>query len=140
VDLRSAVVADEQALEVMQPREGALDDPAHAAQSRSMPTVAAGDLRSDAASAQLTPLRPVVVGAVGGEALGSAVRPATAAAHRRHGVDERDQLGDVVAIAGRERPGERDAAGVDEEVVLGAGSGPVNWARARLGAPFFACT
>ncbi len=82
----------------------------------------------------------VVVAAVGDQARrvgGAAGRPA---AHRRHPVEQRDQLGDVVAVAAGDRPGERDPGRVDQEVVLGAGSGSINRARARRGAPFFACT
>jgi hypothetical protein len=44
VDLVAAVVADEQSLEVMQPGEGALDDPPHAAEPGSVLGLAAGDL------------------------------------------------------------------------------------------------
>ena len=52
----------------------------------------------------------VVVGAVGGQSVGPPAGPADVAADRRHRVDERDQLGDVVAVAAGEVPGERDAA------------------------------
>jgi hypothetical protein len=45
-----------------------------------------------------------------------------------------------VAVAARDRPGERDPGRVDQEMVLRSVSGPVNRARARFGAPFFACT
>jgi hypothetical protein len=45
-----------------------------------------------------------------------------------------------MAVPAGERPGERDPGGIDEEVVLGAVSGSINRARARRGAPFFACT
>jgi hypothetical protein len=82
----------------------------------------------------------VVIAAVGGDQPRSAARTANLPAHGRHSLDERDQLGDVVAVAARDRPGERDPAGVYEKVVLGAVSGSINRARARLGAPFFACT
>ena len=51
VDLVAAVVADEEPLEVMEPGEGALDDPAGAAEAGAVPGLAAGDLRFDAASA-----------------------------------------------------------------------------------------
>jgi hypothetical protein len=77
----------------------------------------------------------VVVGAIGGDAIWSSTRSADATANRRNAIDERDQLGDVVAIAARECPGERDPSGVDEEVVLRAVSGSINRARARRGAP-----
>jgi len=82
----------------------------------------------------------VVVAAICGHAVGPASRASNPAAHVWHSLDERDQLCDVVAVAAGERPGERDAAGVYEKVMLGAGSGSINRARARLGAPFFACT
>jgi hypothetical protein len=47
----------------------------------------------------------VVVAAVGGHPLGPAARPADATAYRRDPLEERDQLGDVVAVAARERVG-----------------------------------
>jgi hypothetical protein len=50
--------------------------------------------------------------------VGSAARAADGPPHRRDGVDERDQLGDVVAVAAGEREGERDAGLVDNQVVL----------------------
>jgi hypothetical protein len=49
-------------------------------------------------------------------------------------------LGDVVAVAAGDRPGERDPGRVYEQVMLRAVSGSINRARARRGAPFFACT
>src|SRR5206468_5327738 len=76
----------------------------------------------------------------GADTVRSAAGPADLATDRRHPVDERDQLGAVVAVAAGERPGEREPGRVNEKVVLGAVSGSINQARARLGAPFFACT
>jgi hypothetical protein len=49
-------------------------------------------------------------------------------------------LRDVVAVAARDRPSERQTARVYKEMMLRPGSGSINRARARLGAPFFACT
>ena len=51
MDLVAAVVAEEQSLEVVQPGEGPLDDPADAAQSGAVLGLAAGELRADAAPA-----------------------------------------------------------------------------------------
>jgi hypothetical protein len=82
----------------------------------------------------------VVVAAIGSQTRGPLARPADFAAHRRHTFEQRDELRDVVAVAARERPGERDPGRVYEKVMLGAVSGSVNRARARRGAPFFACT
>ena len=82
----------------------------------------------------------VVVAAVGGQPVGSAAWPADLAAHWRHTVEERDQLRDVMAVAAGDCPGKRDPRRVYEKVMLRAVSGSINRARARLGAPFFACT
>ena len=140
MDLVAAVVADEQSFELVQPGEGALDDPADAAEPGAVLGLAAGDLGLDPSGAEFAPVLVVVVAAVGGDPLGSAARAADLAAHRRDAFDERDQLGDVVAVAAGDRPGERDPGRVYEKVMLGAVSGSINRARARRGAPFFACT
>jgi hypothetical protein len=98
--------------------------------------LAARDLCADASSPQLAPVLVVVVAAVGEYSLGPTAWTSDAAAHRRHALDQRDELGYVVAVAARERPGERDPGGVDQKVVLGAVSGSINRAQARR-APLF---
>lgn len=140
MDLVAAVVADEQAFVVVQPGEGAFDDPADAAEAGAVLGLAAGDLRLDVARAEFAAVLVVVVAAISGDAVGPSARPADLAAHRRHALDQRDYLGDVVAVAAGDRPGERDPGRVDEKVMLRAASGSINRARARRGAPFFACT
>ena len=140
MDLVAAVVADEQPLELVQPGEGAFDDPADAAEAGAVLGPTAGDLRADTSASQLAPIFVVVVAAIGGHFGRPFARPAGLAAHRRHALDERDQLRDVVAVAAGDAPGERDPGRVYEKVMLGAGSGSINRARARRGAPFFACT
>src|SRR5215467_6170575 len=140
VHVVASVVTDEQPLVVVQPGEGALDDPADTTETGAVSALAAGDLRPDSTSAQLAPVLVVVVAAVGGDTLRAAARSADRAAHGRHSVDERHQLGHVVAVAARHRPGERDPGRVYEKVMLGARSGSINRARARRGAPFLACT
>ena len=134
------VGAQEESAAVVEPGEGAFDDPAVSAQAGAVLGLAAGDLGFDPALPELAAVLVVVVAAVAGQPVGAVAWPADLAAHRRDTLDERDQLRDVVAVATREPPGERDPRGVDEEVVLGARSAAVNWARARRAAPFFACT
>jgi hypothetical protein len=82
----------------------------------------------------------VVVATIGSDPQRATAGASDLAAYRWHSLEEREQLGDVVAVAARQGPGERDPARVYEKVVLGAGSGSINRARARRGAPFFACT
>lgn len=78
-----------------------------------------GDLGLDLARAELAPVLVVVVAAVGGDPLGASAWPADLAAYWRDALDERDELGDVVAVAARDRPGERDPGRVYEKVMLG---------------------
>lgn len=100
----------------------------------------ASDLGLDPAGTELAPVLVVVVAAVGGDPLGPSPWAADFAAHGWDALDERDELGDVVPVAAGNRPGERDPGRVYEKVMLRAVSGSVNRARARRGAPFFACT
>jgi len=140
VDVSAAVKADEQPFELVQPCEGALDHPAVAAESGAVLALSPCDLRSDAAPAKLASLRTVVVGAISGDPVGTPAGSADLATDGRNPLDQRHQLGYVVAVAARERPGERDPGRVDKQVMLGTVSGSINRARAPRGAPFFACT
>jgi hypothetical protein len=62
----------------------------------------------------------VVVAAIGEKQVGLLARP-SALASDRPGVEivqQRQELGDVVAVAAGQRDGQRDARGIDEQVVL----------------------
>jgi hypothetical protein len=65
VDFVAAVVADEEPLEVVEPGEGALDDPAGAAEPGAMLGLAACDLRLDPTVSELAAVGVVVVAAIG---------------------------------------------------------------------------
>jgi hypothetical protein len=56
-----------------------------------------------------------------------------------HPVEQLEQLGDVVAVAPGECPGEPDTASVYEQVVLAAATAAVDRAGTGFRAPFFAC-
>lgn len=62
---------------------------------------------------------------------GPARWPAAFAADRRDGLDQRDQLGDVVAVAAGGDCSEQDAVRLDHQVVLAAGLAPFH--RGRTG-------
>jgi hypothetical protein len=126
VEVGAAFVARAQPLEGVQPGEAALDHPAVSAEAGAVGDPAAGDPRGDAAGAQLAAVDVVVVAAVGEQLPGAPAGPAASAPDRRNGVDQRDELGDVVAVAAGEADGERDAAGVADQVVLGAGAPAVD--------------
>jgi hypothetical protein len=139
VDVVAAVGADQESAAVVEPGEGALDDPAVPAESGAVLGVAAGDHGFDAALPDEAAVLVVVVAAVGEQRLGSSPRAPDASAHRRDAVEQLDQLGDVVAVAAGQRPGERDTAAVYEEMVLAAPPAAIDRAGTRFRAPFFAC-
>jgi hypothetical protein len=64
----------------------------------------------------------VVVAAVGDHRVRASARPSNTASHRRHPVEQLEELGDVVAVAAGQPPAAIDRAGTG------------------LRAPFFACT
>jgi hypothetical protein len=98
VDVRAAFVAGAQAPVLVQPGECALDDPAFPAKSRAVRCVAFGDVRFDAASVEELSVWLGVVAAVGEESVRSAPWSAALASDGRDRLDERVQLGDVVAV------------------------------------------
>ena len=141
VDVGSAVVADEQSFELVQPGEGALDDPAVAAEPGAVLGLASCDLRCDAALAELAAATRRSRSrdrreTRSGRRRGRPTLPRTGGTRSRSGISW--------VLSWRLPPVSVQASGiprrVDEEVVLGAVSGSINRARARRGAPFFACT
>ena len=102
----------------------------YAAEAGAVLGLAAGDQRRDPALPEQAAVFVVVVAAIGDQPVGSSTRPADAAAHGRDAVEQRHQLGDVVAVAAGQRPGQRHPVAVGEEVVLRAAPAPVDRARA----------
>ena len=100
-----------------------------------MGCVAFGDERLDAAAAEFVPVGLRVVGAVGEEELRSASRSSAFAADRWDRLEEREQLGDVVAVGGGEEAGEGNPVCVGDQVVFAAGAAAVDGAGAGLFAP-----
>jgi hypothetical protein len=97
---------------------------------------ASGDVRDDAHGAQQTAVLVVVVAAVGVDSLWPAQGAATSAADRRDRLDERQELSDVVAVAAGESDSQRQPVRVADQVMLGAGPGTVDRARAGQVPPF----
>lgn len=128
-----AFVADPQPAEVVQVREAALDDPALRAQSGAVRDASLGNHRGDPARPQDAPVLLEVVAAVGEQPVGFLARPAELATDGPgvQLVQQRDELGDVVAVAARQCHRQRDAGRVDQQVVLAARAGTIDrgWPR-----------
>ena len=118
--------------------EGALHDPAHTSETGAVLGLPPCDERRDPQPAELLAVAVRVVAPVTDHARGLPFGSADGPGDRRHGRDKGKQLLDVIAVRAGQAPGERDPAGVDEKVVLGARTASVDRARARFGAPFLA--
>jgi hypothetical protein len=103
VQVRSYLGTCSQALELVQPSEGPLDDPAHLPEAGSVRGTAAGDLRRDTAGTQQSTVLVVVVAPVGEQPARSPAGPATTTADRWDRLDERHQLGDIVTVPAGQR-------------------------------------
>ena len=88
MDVVAAVGADEEAAAVVKPGEGALDDPAVAAEPGAVVGLAPRDDRLDAPLPDEAPVLVVVVAAVGDQRPRPAARAADAATDGRHAVEQ----------------------------------------------------
>lgn len=122
----------------MQVSEGTLDNPALSAESGAMFAAASRDQWLHAERAHEAAVFVVVVAAVTEHDIGAAPGPTALAPHGRHCLKQRDELGDVVAVAAGQGDGKRDAGGIGDQVVLAARPAPVDRASSRLEAPFSA--
>ena len=99
VNVVAAFPADAQAFHAVVPRDRALDDPSEHAQAGAVRLATAADVRADSLAPQRPPVLVVVVAAVAVQPRGA---PARASAPSRYGGDrlhQRQQLGDVIAVA-----------------------------------------
>jgi len=98
VDDGEALEAHAQSLEVVQPSNRSLDNPTGFAKTTAMRFTATGDLGGDAGGVKRLAIFVVVVAAITLDDAGLGQRTAAFAADRRNRLDQRQQLGDVVAI------------------------------------------
>ena len=138
MDVVVAVGADQEPAAVVEPGKGSFDDPTVAAETGAVLGLTAGDHRFDSPLPDQPPVLVVVVATVGDQPPRTTSWAADAAAHGRHAVEQFEQLRYVVAVAAGERPGQRDAAAVYEQVVLAAASAAIDGAGTCFRAPFFA--
>ncbi len=112
VGLGVAFVADVESVVLVEPGEGALDDPSPGAETGSVLCLSACDQWRNAERAYLSAVELVVVATVGDQvARASLGRPASSA-HRRDRLQQQQQLRAVVAVGAGECPGKRQTAAV----------------------------
>jgi len=124
----------------MQPGNGAFDDPAGDPQTTPMRHASPRQNGQDATRPQFSAVTIRVVGPIALNAFGAATRPADRAAHRRDGIQQRQQLGNVVAVGPRQRHSQWNAARIRHDVMFAAGPAFIGRIGPRLGPPFSART
>lgn len=83
-----------------------------------MVSATAGDHGLHASRPQLAAVLVVVIAAVREHPLGSSAWVSSPAAHRPDGVDQRQELGDIVAMSAREADRQRNTVRVGQQMVL----------------------
>lgn len=133
------VPADAESAELVQPTEGAFDDPADVPEAW-FTVSASGNLRSDAEPSQDGLKRAAVESLVGHEGVRLLRRPTRLSCHRR-GVDNQWQgRSDIVGIGRGDLDDQGDAVGVGQQAMLGAASAAIGGIRAGFCPPNGALT
>ncbi len=110
----------------------ALDDPADLAESTAVGLATPGDRSGDAGSMKRSTIPVVVACAVGIDPARLAQRSASTSPDTGNRLDQRQELGNVVAIRAGQDDCDRRTVGVDGDVVLGTGSRAIGGVRSCL--------
>jgi hypothetical protein len=140
VEVGAYLVADAEAFELVEPGEGPLDDPACLAQAGAVWDASAGDLGCDAAGPQDAAVLVVVVSAVGEQPAWSMPGAPAEPSDAGDRVQQRCQLGDVVAVSAGQGYGDGCAVPVNDQMVLAARPRAVDRRRSGVSPPFSALT
>ena len=98
MDVSTALVAHPQAAELAQPAQGALHHPAVDAQPAAVFRPATGQRWRDVARSQRLAMSLGIIGSIPIQTRRPTTGTAAAAAHRRHAIHQRQQLGYVMAV------------------------------------------
>ena len=120
VNIGATLVADPQPSVLMQPTDCAFHDPTKDPQTAAVFGIAPRDQRHDATLGEFLPMRVGIIRPIRQEFSRPLHGASNLAGNRWDGIYQRDQLGDIVAVAPCQRRGQRNAVGIGDEVMLGA--------------------
>src|SRR5713226_2123155 len=132
VNVGQPFVSNSESAKPMQPSDGALHHPAGLAQAAAVRGPAPCDLGLDTQGQERRTMRVGIVSTVSLHQLGLSPRSTALASNGRDGLNQRQQLGHVVAIGLGQNDRERNALRVDEEVMLRAGTTAIGWVRSSF--------
>jgi hypothetical protein len=128
-------VAQVEAAKPMQPRQRAFHNPPRATEPAAMRRAALRELGIDPAAMQRVAVRLRIVAPVALNQRRFARGATRTAAERRNRVDQRQQLGDVVAVGGGQDRRQRDASRLGENVVFRPRLTAIGWVRSSFFPP-----
>jgi hypothetical protein len=135
VNARPAFVPDVEAPKAMQPGQGAFDDPAGPTESAAVRPSAFRQLAGDPAALELVAMRLRIVAPIALDEAGLAHRATRAAAHRRNGIHQWQQLGYVVPVRRREPRHNRNPVRVGENMMFRPGLAAIGRVRSSFFPP-----
>ena len=135
MDIRPTFITNPQATVLVEPRQGAFYDPPIDTQATAVRGPTPGQEGDNAASPQLLPMGLRVKGAVPQDRVGTPPGPSHFARDGWDGIDQRQQLGNVVAVGPGDLDRQRDPVGRGQDMMLGAGLAPIRRIGAGLGPP-----
>jgi len=135
VNTGTTFVAHRQTAKTMQPGEGSFDHPARAAEAAPVRGAAFRELRRDAARQELIAMGLRIVAAIPLDQPRGPRRAARPAAEHGHRVHQRQQLGDVVPVRGRQLRDERNPVRVGENMMLRPGLAAIGRVRSSFFPP-----
>lgn len=121
MNVRPFFISHAQATELMQPGDGALDDPAHGSQAGAVRQTSPRQAAFDASLSQGLPMGLGIIRTVTQHALRTVAGGTTFATDGRDRIDQWQQLRHVVRIGAGDDRRQRHALGVGDQMVLGAG-------------------
>jgi len=140
MDTRQSFVAHPQSAKLMQPGNGSFNDPAGFTQAAAVWRSALGQIAGNPAAFERIPVRLAVVAPITLHTSRFASGPPGLAGNRRDGIDQRQQLRDVIAVGLSQNHTQGYAACLDEDVVLAARFAPIRGVRACFFPPCTART
>ena len=135
MDIRPTFITDPQAAVLVEPGKGAFHDPAIDTQATAVCRSTPGQERDNAPLPQFASMGLGVKGSIPQNRLGTPPGPPHFARDGWDGIDQGQQLRDVVAVGRRDFGGQGDSIGRGQDMVLGALFAPIRRIGAGLGPP-----
>ena len=135
MDVGAFFIAHAESAVLMKPTVRPLHDPALHSQAAAVFRAAAGQMRRNTALAKGPSMRLGVIGPIGIRGVRTMARTARLTVDRGNGINQWNQLRDIVTVRAGDRRRQRDAVAVREDVVLRAGLAPIGRIRAGLVPP-----